>query len=104
MNISNLWEATGISQLRQNTPKVLNNPTNNATFEALFDSAVSMIRETNGLSNQAEEEEMKYALGMSDNTHDLQQAQQKANISLQYTVAVRNAVLDAYKEIINLQF
>ena len=43
-------------------------------------------------------------MGMSDSLHTLQAAQQKANISLQYTVAVRNAVLDAYKEIMNLQF
>lgn len=77
---------------------------NNATFEAMFQSALKMINETNELSNTAREEEMKFALGMSDNTHDLQAAQQKANISLQYTVAVRNAVLDSYKEIMNLQF
>ena len=52
----------------------------------------------------AEEEEIKYALGESDSIHDLQIAQQKANISLQYTVAVRNAFLQGYKELMNLQF
>ena len=51
-----------------------------------------------------EEEEIKYALGESDSIHDLQIAQQKANISLQYTVAVRNAFLQGYKELMNLQF
>lgn len=77
---------------------------NNASFEAMFQSAMDMINETNGLTNAAEEEEIKYALGMTESMHDLQVAQQKANISLQYTVAVRNGVLDAYKEIMNLQF
>ncbi|MCX4328868.1 MAG: flagellar hook-basal body complex protein FliE, partial [Lachnospiraceae bacterium] len=38
-----------------------------------------------------------------DSIHDLQIAQQKANVSLQYTVAVRDAFLSAYKEIMNLQ-
>lgn len=76
----------------------------NASFEALFQSAKTMLNETNDLTNKAEEEEINYALGISQNTHDLQIAQQKANISLQYTVAVRNSVLDAYKEIMNLQF
>ena len=47
---------------------------------------------------------MAYALGLMDNTHDLQIAQQKANLAIQYTVAIRNQVLDAYKEIMNLQF
>ena len=30
-------------------------------------------------------------------------AQQKAYLSLQYTVAIKNAVLEAYKEIMNMQ-
>lgn len=76
----------------------------NATFEQMFQSALSMIQETNQYSKQAQEAEMAYAMGEMTSTHDLQVAQQKANISLQYTVAVRNAVLDAYKEIMQLQF
>jgi flagellar hook-basal body complex protein FliE len=63
-----------------------------------------MLNETNDLSNAAKEAEVSYALGLSDNTYDLQVAQEKANASLQYTVQVRNKVLDAYKEIMNLQF
>ena len=51
-----------------------------------------------------EEEEIKYALGETDNIHDLQIAQQKANVSLQYTVAVRDAFVTGYKELMNLQF
>ncbi|MEG1459175.1 MAG: flagellar hook-basal body complex protein FliE [Acetivibrio sp.] len=77
---------------------------NNVSFESLFESAKTMINETNSLTNAAEEEEINYALGISTNTHDLQIAQQKASIALQYTVAVRNGVMDAYKEIMNLQF
>lgn len=76
----------------------------NASFEALFHSAKEMVRETNDLTNAAEEQEINYALGISTSLHDLMVAQQKANISLQYTVAVRNTVMDAYKEIMNLQF
>lgn len=76
----------------------------NQSFEALFQSALSMVKETNNLTNLAEQEEMKFALGYSDNTHDLQIAQQKANMSLQFTTAVRNKVLEAYKEIMNMQF
>lgn len=77
---------------------------NNATFEALFQSALDMINETNELSNIKEEEEMKYAMGVSDNAHDLQIAQEKASIALQYTLAVRNGIVSAYKEIMSLQF
>ncbi len=76
----------------------------NATFESLFQAAMGLIEETKNYCNAAEEAEMAYALGLTDNTHDLQVAQQKANLAIQYTVAIRNQVLDAYKEIMNLQF
>ncbi|MFU0826626.1 MAG: Flagellar hook-basal body complex protein FliE [Lachnoclostridium sp.] len=76
----------------------------NETFENLFQSALSLIKDTADLTENAQKAELSYALGFTDNTHDLQIAQQKANLSLQYTVAVRNKVLEAYREIMNLQF
>ena len=75
-----------------------------STFDSLLNSAINMIKETNDYSNEAAEAELAYAMGLTENTHDLQVAQMKANISLQYTVAVRNAVIEAYKEIMQLQF
>ena len=71
-------------------------------FSSVLDSALSMLNETNDLQNSAESEEIKFALGDSENTHDLQIALQKANIALQYTVAVRDKMLEAYKEIMNM--
>lgn len=75
-----------------------------SVFESLFDSALQMVNDANEYSNAAEEEEIKYALGETDSIHDLRIAQQKANISLQYTVAVRDAFMTGYREIMNLQF
>jgi len=102
-------DITGISNLSELSKYGVNSITTakenrNATFESLFEAAKNMIKETNYYTNEAEEAEMAYALGITVNTHDLQIAQQKANLSLQYTIAVRNHVLDAYKEIMNLQF
>lgn len=37
------------------------------------------------------------------NTHELGFYQQQANIALQFTVAVRDKALEAYKEIMNMQ-
>lgn len=73
-------------------------------FGSILDSAVRLVSETNAYSNAAEEEEIKYALGETDSIHDLMIAQQKANVSLQYTVAVRDAFVNGYKELMNLQF
>ena len=75
-----------------------------ASFDSLLTSAMDMLRETNDYTNEAAEAELAYAMGITNSTHELQAAQMKANVSLQYTVAVRNAVMDAYKEIMALQF
>lgn len=78
--------------------------TKNKTFESFFQSALEQVNETNSYIDKAEEEEIKFALGQSDSLVDLQNAQLKANISLQYTVAIKNSLVDAYKEIMNLSF
>ena len=65
---------------------------------------MKLVGETDALSNAAEEEEIRFAIGETDSWHDLMIAQQKANISLQYTVAVKNTAMEAYKSLLNMQF
>lgn len=72
-------------------------------FSTVLQSAVDMLNETNDLQNKAEAAEIQFALGYSTNTHTLGIAQEKANIALQYTVAVRDKVLEAYNQIMNMQ-
>lgn len=73
-------------------------------FSDVLHNAISnTINDTQSLLDSAEEAEINFALGNSDNTHDLQIAQQKANLAISYTVAVRDRLLDAYKEIMNMQ-
>lgn len=72
-------------------------------FEAFLNSAIDNITTTNGYLSNAEDEKLKFALGETDNTHDLTIAMQKASTTLQYTVAVKNKLLEAYKEIMQIQ-
>ncbi len=74
------------------------------TFESIYQSAIGLLEETNRYTHEAEEAQMSYMLGLNDNVHDLLIAQNKANLSLQYTVAIRNNILDAYKELMAMQF
>lgn len=75
----------------------------NNIFSTFLDAAVSNINDTNiALSNQ-ENEELKWAMGISENTHDLTIAVGKAETALNYTVALRDKLLDAYKEIMQIQ-
>ena len=93
--MNSVYETTGSSDVT--TKK------ENVSFDNLFDSAVNMYKETDALQDAAEESEMNFALGYSTSVHDLAIAQQKANISLQYTVKVTNKALEAYKELMNMQ-
>ncbi|MBO5372476.1 MAG: flagellar hook-basal body complex protein FliE [Lachnospiraceae bacterium] len=71
-------------------------------FGSVLNAAMNLINETNDYQNAAESAEIQFALGESTSTHELAVAQQKANIALQYTVAVRDKLLEAYKEIMNM--
>ncbi len=73
------------------------------SFTSLFNSMLTNVGETNALLNKQEEEEMKFALGISENTHDLAIAAAKANTALSYTVALRDRFLEAYKELMQIQ-
>ncbi len=72
-------------------------------FGSIFQSALNNVNRTNGYLSQAENEEIKLAMGESESTHDLAVALQKASISLQYTVAVKNAAMEAYRQIMQMQ-
>lgn len=73
------------------------------SFQSVLDAAVNMLNETNDLENDATTAEIEFALGLADNPHDMQIAAKKALTALQYTTAVRDKMLEAYKEIMNMQ-
>lgn len=104
MNIAALNNLQGMGKLNSASSSSAASKSNNSTFDSMFQAAVNLVKDTNNYSNAAKEAETSYALGLTDSTHDLQVAQQKANLALQYTVAIRNNVMDAYKEIMNMQF
>lgn len=76
---------------------------NNSNFGSVLDTAINNINTTNGYLSDAEDEEIKWSLGETDNTHDLTIALSKASTALQYTVAIRDKVMDAYRELMQIQ-
>lgn len=72
-------------------------------FSKIYQAALGMLNETSELEANAQNEELKWAMGLTENAHDLTIAQSKASSALTYTVAVRDKVLEAYKEIMNMQ-
>ena len=72
-------------------------------FSTLLNSAINNISETNSYLSDAENEKIKFAMGESENTHDLTIAMQKASTSFQYTIAVRDKIVEAYNTIMQMQ-
>jgi flagellar hook-basal body complex protein FliE len=102
MDISSL---TGVTSDYLNTYAKQNSlvDASDDSFSAVLSSMLSSLDETNDLQNAAEEAEIQFALGQSTNTHDLLIAESKAEVALQYTVAVRDKIIDAYKELMQMQ-
>ncbi len=103
MDISSLYNL-GASAIQEatNTGKI--GQTNaESGFSKIYQAALGMLNETSALEADAQNEELKWAMGLTENAHDLTIAQNKASSALTYTIAVRDKVLEAYKEIMNMQ-
>lgn len=74
-----------------------------SSFDGIYNAAVDMISGTNDYLQEAQQAEVDFATGKLTSTHELAVIEQKANLSLQYTVAVKNQLLSAYKEIMSIQ-
>lgn len=79
------------------------NGKNDTPFKSFFDTAMSNLEETNSLIQTADKMSVDFALGKIDNVADVMIAQEKASTALQYTIQIRNKLLDAYNEIMRMQ-
>jgi flagellar hook-basal body complex protein FliE len=68
-------------------------------FQSLFEDAIANVKET---SSALDSEITKLATGQTDNLHAALIASQKATLSVNMVVQLRNKLLDAYKEISNI--
>ena len=102
MDISSLTNISSdyLNQIAQQNRLVT---TDDDSFSSVLSSAMNMVSETNDLQNNAQSEAIRFALGQSENTHDLSTSQTKALTAIQDTAAVRDKMIDAYKEIMNMQ-
>ncbi len=106
MDISSLYQVSSgaIKAASEATKTSATTATGNDNmFDSILNSAISNIKTTNSYLSEAENEELKFAMGVTENTHDLTIALQKASTSLQYTVAVRDKFIEAYREIMQMQ-
>lgn len=72
-------------------------------FDAFLTSAIENLKTTNSYLSNSENEKIRFALGETENAHDLAIAMQKASDALQYTIAFRDKLLEAYNSIMQMQ-
>lgn len=75
-------------------------PQTNTSFTQILTDA---IHKTSELEKTSQNYSIRLASGELDNIHEAMIASQKAEISLQYVIEIRNKVLDAYREIMRMQ-
>lgn len=70
-------------------------------FADLLRQAIQDVNQTQKVADQITED---FALGKVNNVHDVTIATEHAQLALELTIAVRNKVVEAYKEIMRMQF
>jgi len=71
-----------------------------ASFQEFF---ADVVKRTNNLDVEAKEKQRQLLVGETDNIHEVMIAMEKAGLSFQLTLAVRNKVIEAYQEVMRMQ-
>ena len=100
MDINSILNLYGSTPVKDTQVRKVDNTTG---FQSMLDSVMGLLEDTNNLQKNANREQIAFQLGETDNTHDLMIAEKKANTALQYTIAVRDRILEAYQQIMQMQ-
>ena len=74
--------------------------TKGTSFGDFMNDAIAKV---NDLQVQSSQKTQDFITGVSDDIHSVVIAGSKADLALQMTLQVRNKVMEAYKEIMNMQ-
>ncbi len=99
-NINNNFSLNLIDNVQDSSVKTSDNA---SIFETFLDASSKMYSETNALQKDVEAKQIAFATGESDNILDVMLAQEKATTALTFTVQVTNKLVEAYKEIMQVQ-
>lgn len=97
------FQMPSLQSIQMEATRVVQDVDKSQDFENFYQNALGMWNETNQLQKEAEQMSLEFAAGRLDNFHAVTIAQTKASIALEYTVLIRNQILDAYREIMRMQ-
>ncbi len=67
------------------------------------DMLSSALQEVNNLQSRADDMSAKLVLGQDVDVHDAVVATEEASLAFQYTMQVRNKLIEAYQEVMRMQ-
>lgn len=94
---------SGINPLGSSLLNPAASPVSGDTGIKFGDMLKAALSNVNTMQNNAQELADQFAAGLTDNIHEVMIAGEKADIALQFTMQVRNKILDAYNEIMRMQ-
>lgn len=106
MNINNINNMINI----ENNIEKINNQSKALTIQDNVENKLSFgeylkksLENVNDLQIESDRQITLLATGQAENVHDITIAAAKSKVSLDLTMAVRNKVIEAYKEIMRMQ-
>lgn len=93
---------SGISKNLSGIEQKLERKTDDSIFQGALESAQQLLETTVKAENETSQLSYDFMTGKNDNIHNLMIAQEKSSILLQFTMQVRNQVMQAYQEIMRM--
>ncbi len=97
-SISGLDTLSSIAKSKIDTDK-----SSNDIIGSFSDYLKNAIYNVSNLERDSERLTEEFAAGKADNIHQVMIAAQKSEIALQFTMEIRNKIMDAYQEIMRMQ-
>jgi flagellar hook-basal body complex protein FliE len=91
-----------IQSLNSNLLKDVSGSESSSKGVSFGDFLNSAIKHVDGLQKDSEKLNESLAMGLTDNIHQVMIASEKASIAMQFTMQVRNKIMDAYQEIMRM--
>ncbi len=102
LNNLSVSSINSIDKINNDATIIKNNETS-AVFDGLYSASINMFNEVNDMQKVANQEQVDYLTGKTDNILGVIMAQESALSSLNFTVQVTNKMVDVYKQIMQIQ-
>jgi flagellar hook-basal body complex protein FliE len=91
-----------VQSLQNNMQKSISGSESSSKGVSFGEFLNSAIKQVDGLQKESEKLNEALAMGLTDNLHQVMIASEKASIAMQFTMQVRNKIMDAYQEIMRM--